>query len=501
MSKIFDINVLRLELDKFRDNKKIVLCHGVFDLLHIGHIRYLKRAKELGDVLVVTITPDKYVNKGPHRPAFSEDLRAEALASLECVDYVAINKWPTAVETIYLLKPHIYAKGAEYKDLYDDPTGGIIKEKNAIEAIGGEIRFIEDITFSSSSLINKYFSSLSPQAKRFIDQLKNKYSIDEILECIDKVKKLRVLILGETIIDEYCFCETMGKSGKEPILAARYLYEEKFAGGVLAIANHVSSFCDNVFLISFLGKDCSQEEFIKSKLKSNIKTHFLFHSGPTIVKRRFVERYPFQKLFEVYFMNRLENEEGSDDLLRCIKENFDRDLILVADYGHGMMSESVRKYLCESNKFLAVNTQVNAGNLGFNIISKYERADVVCISEKELRMEMRSRDKPMEELVKLLSEKFAYKNIIITRGEKGCVGFSKESGFVYSPALTTHFKDRIGAGDAVFSIVSLLLAVGVPLDITLFLGNCVGGYAVNTLCNKEFIDKVSIIKYVISLLK
>jgi len=104
-------------------NKKIVYCHGVFDLLHVGHIRHFEQAKRLGDTLVVTVTPDRYVNKGPHRPAFAEDLRAEAIAALDCVDYVAINKWPTAMETIELLKPDIYAKGTDYKDAQKDYTG------------------------------------------------------------------------------------------------------------------------------------------------------------------------------------------------------------------------------------------------------------------------------------------------------------------------------------------------------------------------------------------
>ena len=92
--------------------RKMVLCHGVFDLLHIGHIRYFEEAKRLGDILVVTVTPDRYVNKGPHRPAFPERLRSEAIAALECVDYVAINAWPMAVETIRLLRPHLYVKGS-----------------------------------------------------------------------------------------------------------------------------------------------------------------------------------------------------------------------------------------------------------------------------------------------------------------------------------------------------------------------------------------------------
>src|SRR5882762_3471869 len=93
------------------DGKKVVHCHGVFDLLHIGHIKHLEAARKLGDLLVVTLTPDRHVNKGPHRPAFPERLRAEALASLACVDYVAINQWPTAVETIELLKPSLFVKG------------------------------------------------------------------------------------------------------------------------------------------------------------------------------------------------------------------------------------------------------------------------------------------------------------------------------------------------------------------------------------------------------
>ncbi|MBW2562390.1 MAG: adenylyltransferase/cytidyltransferase family protein [Deltaproteobacteria bacterium] len=91
-----------------REGQTLVHCHGVFDLLHPGHLRHLQAAKREGDILVVTITPDQYVNRGPNRPVFSEQLRAEQVATLECVDYVAINKWPTAVETIKLLKPDVY---------------------------------------------------------------------------------------------------------------------------------------------------------------------------------------------------------------------------------------------------------------------------------------------------------------------------------------------------------------------------------------------------------
>ena len=111
--------------------KKVILCHGVFDLLHIGHIRHFEQAKKLGDVLAVTTTPDRYVGKGPGRPVFNEELRAEAIAALDCVDYVAINQWPMAIETIRLLRPDFYAKGSDYLNAEDDRSGGITLEEEA----------------------------------------------------------------------------------------------------------------------------------------------------------------------------------------------------------------------------------------------------------------------------------------------------------------------------------------------------------------------------------
>ncbi|PJC71984.1 MAG: cytidyltransferase, partial [Syntrophobacterales bacterium CG_4_8_14_3_um_filter_58_8] len=107
------------------EQKKIVHCHGVFDLLHIGHIRYFEQARRMGDVLVVTVTPDRFVDKGSHRPAFPEHLRVEAVASLGSVDYVALNQWPTAEETLRLLRPDVYVKGSEFKNLGSDMTGKI----------------------------------------------------------------------------------------------------------------------------------------------------------------------------------------------------------------------------------------------------------------------------------------------------------------------------------------------------------------------------------------
>jgi rfaE bifunctional protein nucleotidyltransferase chain/domain len=137
--------------------KKIAYCHGCFDLMHPGHIKYFQAAKRMGDYLVVTISPDVFVDKGPGRPVYSQDLRAESIAALECVDFVAMNKWPTAEETLRLLRPDFYVKGQEFEHL-EDKTGKIQKEYLVLQEIGAEMRFTHEVVFSSTNLLKDYFS-------------------------------------------------------------------------------------------------------------------------------------------------------------------------------------------------------------------------------------------------------------------------------------------------------------------------------------------------------
>ena len=155
--KILEIRELADRVARHRsEGKTIIHCHGCFDLMHPGHIKYFQAAKMMGDVLVVTISPDRFVDKGPDRPVFNEGIRAESIEALECVDYVAINKWPTAEETLRLIRPDIYVKGQEFENM-EDKTGKVQKEVDVLKEIGVEIRFTHEIVFSSTKLLNKYF--------------------------------------------------------------------------------------------------------------------------------------------------------------------------------------------------------------------------------------------------------------------------------------------------------------------------------------------------------
>ncbi|MDO8662338.1 MAG: adenylyltransferase/cytidyltransferase family protein [Candidatus Omnitrophota bacterium] len=152
--KILEIDSLAKTIKGLKaSGKKVVLCHGCFDLMHPGHIKYFQAAKKMGDILVVTVTPDIYIDKGPGRPVFNQQLRVESIAALECVDYVALNQWSTAEETLRLLRPDIYVKGQEFEGL-QDKTGKLQKELKVIQEVGAEIRFTHEVVFSSTRLIN-----------------------------------------------------------------------------------------------------------------------------------------------------------------------------------------------------------------------------------------------------------------------------------------------------------------------------------------------------------
>jgi rfaE bifunctional protein nucleotidyltransferase chain/domain len=164
--KIYEVEELATVLRGLKaEGKRIAHCHGCFDLMHPGHIKYLQAAGRMGDILVVTVTPDAYVDKGPGRPVFSESLRAESIAALECVDYVAVNKWPTAEETLRLLRPDYYVKGQEFENL-EDKTGKIQKEYEVVREIGAEVRFTHEVVFSSTELLARYFSDRAGEREK-----------------------------------------------------------------------------------------------------------------------------------------------------------------------------------------------------------------------------------------------------------------------------------------------------------------------------------------------
>ena len=504
--KIFSLEKLQKIIAKEKvKKKKIVLCHGVFDLLHIGHIKHFKEAKKNGDILVVTLTPDVYVNKGPNRPAFNEKLRMEALASLDDVDYVALNLTPTATKIIYKLKPHIYCKGSDYKNHKKDISGQIKNEIRAVKNIKGKIIYTKDLTFSSSKLINQYENIYSDLQKLFIKKIKKKYTFSKIRSLIDSFKKIKVLIIGETILDQYIFCEALGKSGKEPILALRDIDTEEYLGGAAAISRHLSTFCKQISLLTMVGEKGEHLENIKQRLPKNVNFKYIKKkNSPTIIKRRFLDKISNNKVLGVYTINDEilsgKNEKLFNNILKKTIPNF--DLVIVSDYGHGLISKKSANLICKLSKYLALNAQVNAANVGYHSMRNYKNVDCVIINEKEIRHETRDRNSKIEDLMKSLADQQNIKNLIVTQGSSGSVLYNKkDKKFNSCEAYAKTSVDKIGAGDAMLSIIALCLKSKFNGELALLAASLAAAHSVETIGNKEAINKTQILKTLDNILK
>ncbi|MDA0746847.1 MAG: PfkB family carbohydrate kinase [bacterium] len=503
--KIKTIDQLARILHDLRSQgKTIVQCHGVFDLLHPGHMKHLQSARQHGDILVVTLTPDRFVNKGPGRPVFNQRIRTESLAALQCVDYVAMNTCPTAIEVIERLCPHIFAKGNEFADRKVDLTGAISEEEEAVRRIGGRLLLTDEETFSSSELLNRYYSVYPPEAEAFLNRFRGRYSSGDVISKLNSMKDLKVLVIGEAIVDEYHYCNPMGKSTKESIVTSKYIRSESFAGGSLACANHIAGFCDRVDLVTCLGEQDTQEDFIRKNLKNNINPTFFYRpDAPTIVKRRYVWEPFLTKLFELYIFEDTDiDEKVEHDLQQHLEATLaEYDLVLVTDYGHGMMTRPIVEQLCKSARFLAVNTQTNSANAGYNLITKYPRADYVCIDEPEIRLAANSRSGEVSDLADKMATRLNTRTLTVTRGHKGSLSCARGEDPVQVPIFSTEVKDRVGAGDAFLAVTAPAICAGLDTELVGFIGNAVGALAVRIVGNKTPVEPVPLQRFVTALLK
>jgi cytidyltransferase-like protein len=505
LAKVKTLDELAEIIRRLKGNGKCVVhCHGVFDLVHPGHVRHFEAAKRQGDVLVVTVTRDEYVNKGPGRPVFNQRLRAESVASLQVVDYVAINEWPTAAPTIRKLQPNYYVKGAEYANRSADITGNISEEEQAALEVNTCLHFTDEITLSSTKLLNSYFDVLSEEAETYLRTFRKQYSTDKVIEALRAVHDKRVLVVGDTIIDEYHFCEVLGKSSKAHAINARFQRAEAHAGGVLAVANQVASFCEEVHVVTCLGGEDSWHHFVTTNLKPNISTKlFVRPDAPTIVKRRFTDSHLLSKLFELTFLNDQPLPEKTETHFGAYLERVseDYDVVVVADFGHGLLGPRAIDILQKQSPYLAINVQTNSANMGYNPVTKYCRADYVCVHENELRLANHDRFGPFRSLVEKTANTLKASTIAVTQADQGSTTYQRGIGFAHTPVFSTRVIDTLGAGDAYLAVTAPCAASGYPPELIGFVGNCVGALKIASLGNKECVEPVPLFKFITTLLK
>lgn len=492
---------------KLKDRgQKIALCHGVFDLLHPGHIIHLEQAKALADVLVVSITSAQYVRKGPGRPYFNDELRVKSLVSLECVDYVIVSEGYTVEDVAEAVKPDLYVKGAEYAKAEDDITGKIAEEKKLVEKWGGIVCFTSGQVFSSTRLINEAMAGLSDEVRQYMKNFKESHFLEEIKNYAEKASKLKVLVVGDVIIDQYTYCNVQGIMSKDMGYSVKFSRSEKYLGGAIAVAKHLAGFTDDVTLMSIVGNEEKSNPYISSRLDKKIHLELTYSMKfPTIIKHRYLthneKRDEYVKIFAIN--NIPENACYEKEEYLCFHEKLKEkvanyDVVFLCDFGHGLIDREAMKIIQQKAKYLVLNCQTNSSNKGLNIITKYTRADVFSLDQQELKLAFPEyavdENTGLRELAKHLKG-----NGWLTRGSKGAYGIYNGK-ILECPAFTLKVKDTIGAGDAFFAVAGIFTAVGASVEIGLFMGNIGGALGANIVGNKDALEKINVLKYAGTLL-
>jgi rfaE bifunctional protein nucleotidyltransferase chain/domain len=489
------------------NGRRIVQCHGTFDLIHPGHIIHLEEARALGDLLVVTVTDETHVNKGPGRPYFNDALRTRTLAALECVDHVVLIPFTAAVEAIRLVKPHIYCKGTEYEESSNDVTGNIHDDLTEVATHGGEVRYIGSVVYSSTRLLNRHFKHIPEPVRTFCEDLASRTSAKQIREAVDAFSDLRILVVGDTIIDQYAYLKVQGLTSKNRIISGRFLDQQTHLGGALAVFRHVKEFTQKVRFSSLLGTEPWVDDLLAEALAESEDATIREPSFRTVVKKRYVEpllsENEISKLFSVNFLNDEPPSEAVQEriLAGLRREMKSCDAVLLADFGHGLMQGKIRALVQEEAPFLVLNCQTNSNNHGFNIITRqYQRADALSLDNQEMMLSCGHRHFDPDQELAAIANSFSARCAWFTRGSVMTHGFAKNSAPVHIPPLVTDVTDTVGAGDAFFSVAGLAAAANLPLDISTFLGQLAGAQAVNIVGNERPISKPALLKGAMSLL-
>lgn len=451
----------------------IVLAHGCFDLLHLGHIRHLQEARQQGDRLVVSVTDDKYVRKGAGRPVFTAQQRVEALKALGCVDDVIINDAPDATGLIAELKPAVFVKGVDYAERSNE---ALEREIRAVEAIGGRFHVTRTDKWSSSRIING--ERLGDEVLAYVESARNRGFLDRILAAFERADKLKIAFIGETIVDEYRYVTPLGKPVKECCIATvEARSSELFYGGVIAASLHA---------------DWPHKHVITGRHTELRKT-------------RYVDAAFNRKLFEVYSDREVELTAAQRarfqiEVGKAAKES---DVVVVLDFGHGLLGQTEREIFA-SSRFLAVNAQTNTGNFGFNPVTNYRRADYVCVDEPEARLATGMQAESLPNVMGQLYYRVPCESMVVTNGRRGCwTQFAANGKYVAShiPAFASNGIDTMGAGDAFLAVTAPLIAAGLDLEAAAMVGNVAGAIKVGIIGHRRHVGRDELLQSVEALLK
>jgi len=480
--------------------KKLVQCHGCFDIVHPGHVRHLRQAKAMGDLLLVTITGDSLISKGSGRPLIPQELRAENLAALDFVDWVVIDEHPTAAELLEVTRPDLYVKGREY-ETNNDPR--FQAERQTVERHGGAVVFSSgDVVFSSTALIAAMDHSVDPFHKR-LSQLTREAELQVLAlnQLVASFAGKRVLVVGETILDTYVMCDRPEVAGESPIMTLRPLERRQYDGGAAIIARHRAALGARPVLVTALPDNDEGTALRHRLIAQGIEVRSITATANLPEKQRFL--VGSQKVLKIDLVESVPLDAAHQERLLRLAEETARaststqacHAAIIADFGLGLLTPTLLTKLCRTlRKHVNIMTGDVSGRR--SSLRSMRGMDLLCPSESELRDAMRLYGEGLPLVAWNLMQETKTRNTIITMGAEGLIGFDRlpestatQDGWQsrlkgeHVPALCPLALDPLGCGDALLSTATVALASGASLIQASFLGACAAGIEVERLGN------------------
>ena len=446
----------------FPRKKKVILCHGAFDVVHPGHLRHLIYAKTKADILVVSVTADKHIIKGVYRPHIPEKLRALNLAVLQMVDYVLIDTAAKPLKNLKLIQPDFFAKGFEYTS--SGLPEATKEEAEIVHAYGGEMIYTPgDIVYSSTKFLDSYLPKI--QIEKLLLLMKhNNISFESLRKILNKFKKYHVHVVGDTIVDSYTRTDFIGGQTKTPTLSVLHQRQDNFIGGAGIVAQHLKAAGAQVTFSTVLGNDRLKDFVIKQLDLSGVKKQIIIDSTRPTVNKNAITAGSYRLLKVDTLDNRSISDEILKKLVKSIKSSKAKTIIF-SDFRHGIFNQMSIPVLIKAiskGTFRVADSQV-ASRWG-NIID-FKKFDLISPNEREARFALADQDSTIGKLASLLQESTKFKHLILKLGSRGIfcstAKANVKSAYFSVDTFATNVVDPVGAGDALLSYSTLgLLATG-----------------------------------------
>jgi rfaE bifunctional protein kinase chain/domain len=462
--------------------RRVVFVAGTFNIVHPGHLRLLRFAAECGDQLVVGVLDDRLAEWAQLKP----EMRLEAVQAISWVDKAFILH-DNPEDVIAALKPAVVVKGKEHEDR-DNP------ELPIVESYGGRLLFGSgDTTFSSIDLIRSETQFINhssiTRSKAFVER--HGFTLSGLKSVLSEMPRLKVCVIGDTIVDEYVQCDPLGMSQEDPTIVVTPIMTERFVGGAAIVAAHARYLgAGSVEFISVTGDD-TIGEYVHEKLASyGVKSRLIVDdSRPTTLKQRY--RAGNKTLLRV---SHLRQHKISRVLQRKSMDHFAEaalgsDLVIFADFNYGalpqeMVDDIMRE--CRARGIMMVADSQSSSQMGD--VSRFTGAALITPTEREARLALGNYEDGLVVVAEALRQRSKADNIVITLGAEGLLvhaQISEKRQWLTDrlEALNTAPVDPAGAGDCFLVCTAMAMALGKSIWQSTYLGSLAAACQVGRLGN------------------